>query len=168
MRLNPFSQGAGRRRAAMFRGDAPADDAPVAETESRPDETPPAPNAPAPTKRDAGEPADDAKRFGFASRETQGWNEGAVEPEADRAAPPTIQDDRHHGQAAAGAMDGPRPEGEVPAPNPPVQRRPAAAASAQEPPVVSTPHIERLREEIGAEAAEAIEPWLTDELEVPA
>ncbi|MDH3662279.1 MAG: DUF87 domain-containing protein, partial [Alphaproteobacteria bacterium] len=126
------------------------------------------PDDPSPVDEGASTPADDAKQFGFAHRDEQDWNEDTIELEAGQELPPMMQDDQHRGQAAAGAMGGPWPDEEPRSPpSAPVQRRPAAAAAAPRQPVVSTPHIERLREQIGAEAAEAIEPWISDEPEAP-
>ncbi|MEZ5934409.1 MAG: DUF87 domain-containing protein [Alphaproteobacteria bacterium] len=145
MRFNPFSQRIGRRRAAMTGNDLPEEDSPVDAIEPWQEETAAEladPPHPAP---DEAASAEDAKGFGFAYRQEQAQIEDEREPEA---VPP--------GPAA-------------PSPPPAVARAPETpVARPLEAPVMSTPHIEKLRAQIGADAAGAIEPWAADEPEPPA
>ena len=151
MRLNPFSHGAGRRRAAMVRGDAPDDGEPTIEL-TEPEE------APSPAENAAASPTDERKQFGFAYRRGESWQE---EPEAGIPATLPDREEGSHVLAAPEEASG-WPESDPPADAPQVDALQARRAPPVSEPVVSTPHIERLREQIGADAADAIEPWLVD------
>ncbi|MEM8950526.1 MAG: DUF87 domain-containing protein, partial [Pseudomonadota bacterium] len=104
---------------------------------------------------------DDGKRFGFAYRSELEREDLEAEPgDAPPAPQPTDQADYQRGEAQA---VGRRAASETASAGTPPQRRTGPRPSAPEEPVVSTPHIERLRQQIGADAAEAIEPWLPDD-----
>lgn len=143
MRLNPFSHRIGKRRAAMMGHEIPEDDPSVAD---------PADGASVADNRAV--PIDDGKGFGFAYRQDPASPSDAAEP-PHAAEPPAP----------------PGPAAEQPSPVLPPPRQPAprpATPTSPAAPIVSTPHIERLRAEIGADAARAIEPWLPAEDEPPA
>ncbi|MGI9498820.1 MAG: ATP-binding protein [Geminicoccaceae bacterium] len=155
MRLNPFSQGVGRRRAAMIRGEASDDGAPVIETEDKRDEAPPAEDAA--ISRDG-----DVKQFGFAYREEQARKDSAARMEADTALPYDAPDDRLQTSESRAASDDQGVGENVRIVEADARKSSAAGPSAVEGQVVTTPHIEHLRAQIGADAANAIEPWLPD------
>ena len=144
MRLNPFSQGVGRRRAAMIRGDEPDDEQPPQTDEPSVEEI-----------RPREQPHDERKRFGFAFRRTVAREEDRSE-RGDPAAP----------IAPVAGEEGPNQiEPEVNSHLGRVPETPAAGPTSPDDQIVSTPHIERLREQIGADAANAIKPWIADETE---
>ena len=131
MRLNPFSNRIGRRRAALT-GDAFENDDRIDETTDAPDED---------ITEQAIESADpdQRKRFGFA------YQRGTEHPDQD------------HEPTDTAVLE-------------PIEHRPADEMTTitktdqqtrePEQPFTTTPHIDRLRAEIGTDAAEAIEPWL--------
>lgn len=163
MRLNPFSQGVGRRRAAMISGEAPDDTALELETE---DEL----VVGLPPENEAISPADDGKQFGFAYRSE--LEEGDIPAEQPAQQPPRqpIHADQRQDEAEreeAWPDEVRRPSEQSPG-GMPVQSAAAARPATRQEPVVSTPHIEHLRAQIGADAANAIEPWLPEEDELGA
>ena len=154
MRLNPFSQSVGRRRAAMLQGDASDENGAEVETENMTE-------AASPTDEEAIRSEEDRKRFGFAYRSELERDDVEGKP-AD--GPPPHQPPNHADHQRNDAQaDGTRAASDAAPAKPPLQGRSGPRPSAHEEPVVSTPHIERLRQQIGADAAEAIEPWLPDD-----
>ena len=159
MRLNPFSQGAGRRRAAMIHGDTPADDVPAAEAEERAEDTKP--------ERDENvEPADSHQQFGFAYRGAPSSGDATAEADASPLPAYEVSGDKRQDLAAPKNLDGQKTDENG---NHGKSEQPAPVTKAPSPgePVVSTPHIERLRAQIGADAVDAVEPWVSDEPEAP-
>ncbi|MGI9489520.1 MAG: ATP-binding protein [Geminicoccaceae bacterium] len=131
MRLNPFSQSVGKRRAAMIRGDASDESASEVETEEEL-------VVGLPLERDVASSVDDGKQFGFAYRS-----------ELERNDVPAEQEARHPHETHTGDAL--------------IHGEPAAGSSGQEEPIVDTPHIERLRAQIGVDAADTIEPYLPED-----
>ncbi|MGI9508176.1 MAG: ATP-binding protein [Geminicoccaceae bacterium] len=160
MGLNPFSRGVGRRRAAMTGEHTPNDAA-------RADETDHLPNDAAQWQDDALNQADSAKGFGFAYRSEQDQSDEAPELALEA---PLADDAVHPGDTNNGAA--PQP---IHAQQPPTrttaktttERRPVTRPSPPEQPVVSTPHIDALRAEIGIDAGDSAESWASDEPEAP-
>ncbi len=145
----------------MIHGEAPDDAAPEDETEE--EEL----VVGYPPENDVVSPADDDKQFGFAHR-----REPQRSPPQTEQAPqqPLQQPARTEGQpggANTSGRDGTQRAPETSTDDTPVQSASSARPSVQEEPIVSTPHIERLRAQIGADAANAIEPWLPDEDPAP-
>jgi DNA helicase HerA-like ATPase len=140
MRLNPFSNRIGRRRAALT-GDAFENDEAIHETtELQGENHTEQPDTPA--------EQDQSKRFGFAYQ---------------RNANPSPPGDESHGTGA--------PEQREQRPAVTLRRaegaEPAPAGPKPEQPFATTPHIDRLRAEIGTDAAKAIEPWLPTRADTP-
>lgn len=136
MRLNPFSNRIGRRRAALT-GDGFENDGAINETtEPKNDEVTDQVRMSADT--------DQGKRFGFAYQR---------DPEPPSPTP-----------SESSLVKPEPPEDHATARAPVIETGPAPV----EPPFATTPHIDRLRAEIGADAANAIEPWLPAEAESPA
>ncbi|MGI9506330.1 MAG: hypothetical protein ACR2RE_25085, partial [Geminicoccaceae bacterium] len=135
MRLNPFSRRVGKRRAAMTGADTPDEAAPDIEREAWSENASPA-------NDDTIELTDDGKQFGFAYRQEAERQRQAAAEKAETPCPP-VED--------------------LPATAPSAENPPPVAAAEAEATAVSTPHIERLRAEIGADAADVIERRLPEE-----
>jgi len=88
--------------------------------------------------------------------------------EDDQASPPTAEAKRFGFAHRSGANE---PDNEVELELTPVARpaqpAPVSVDPQAEPPIVNTPHMERLRSQIDTDVAEAIEPWLDDAPEAP-
>jgi DNA helicase HerA-like ATPase len=135
MRLNPFSNRIGRRRAALT-GDAFENDDMMRETEEPQGEN-------ATDQVETSEEAEQGKRFGFAYQRSPEQPSPANMPSSETE--PESAD--HHPASEA------LPSGADPAPS--------------DQPFATTPHIDRLRAEIGTDAAKAIEPWLPAKADTP-
>ncbi len=135
MRLNPFSNRIGRRRAALT-GDALENDDSMDETADSQDEC-------ITDQAKASAEPDQRKRFGFAYQRTTEHPSPANTP--------------------------PGPSGHAPPESHPNAEAPSVEAGLTPPdqPFSTTPHIDRLRAEIGTDAAKAMEPWLPANTDAP-
>ncbi|MGI9417201.1 MAG: helicase HerA domain-containing protein [Geminicoccaceae bacterium] len=151
----------------MTSGETPIEDAP----ETGPDDWPEAPVA---AEKPAVDQGAETKRFGFASRSDDDWTRGfqdwegeAAGPEAADELPHYLRDDRRQQPRDAAVVE------TAPTRDQPPNAIDAAGSGGRETSapgpdgVVSTPHIEHLRTQIGADASNAIEPWLLDEPAAP-
>ncbi len=157
----------------MIRGEAPDEGAPEADME---DEL----VLGSPAQNEVARPADHGKQFGFANRGEPGRNDAPVDQVPQPSLPQPDIADRRPAEtrpgdmaetgssdiAEIGSID--MAEARQPAHTETGGRPPESAPepSFQEEPIVSTPHLDRLRTQIGVEAADTLEPWLPEEEDV--